>query len=377
MPLAALLWGLQFAFLSPALALILVSLYSATPSEVGLVLAIYNTAGFIAALVVPAYADRRRDYLRPLLVCGALTIALAAALAAVTGLPLATVALVVLGAPAGVGSSLLFAHLRHSGASAAQVVNTRAVFSFAWVAGPPVATALMGWLGDASVLAAIAVVAAANVATTLAMLAQSRKPEADEPAPTRATPTTRAMSRPRVAVVFAAFVLAQAANAAAVAVMALFVTRHLGLPVIWAGIALGLAAGLEIPALMLLGRLSATRSLLVLLLVGLAAGAVHYVGMVFVSGPVWLLVLQVPNAVFFAAIAGIGLTLFQEIIPAPGLATGLNANTRRIGTILAGPLVALADGPWGYPGVFVACAAFTVVAAVATWAAGRPASAPA
>ncbi len=36
-PSAALLWGLQFAFLSPTLALILVTLFDATAGEVGLI----------------------------------------------------------------------------------------------------------------------------------------------------------------------------------------------------------------------------------------------------------------------------------------------------------------------------------------------------
>ena len=40
-PSSALLWGLQLAFLSPALALILVNLYGATTAEVGWVLGIY------------------------------------------------------------------------------------------------------------------------------------------------------------------------------------------------------------------------------------------------------------------------------------------------------------------------------------------------
>jgi hypothetical protein len=41
------------------------------------------------------------------------------------------IGLVVLGGPAGVGSSLLFAHLRHSGTTPSEVVNTRAIVSFA------------------------------------------------------------------------------------------------------------------------------------------------------------------------------------------------------------------------------------------------------
>ena len=77
MPSSALLWGLQLAFLSPALALILTDLYGATASEVGWVLAVYNASGFVASLLMPAYADKKHDYLGPMLVCGALTVLLA------------------------------------------------------------------------------------------------------------------------------------------------------------------------------------------------------------------------------------------------------------------------------------------------------------
>ena len=53
-PSVALLWGLQVAFLNPVLALLLVSLYQATPGQVGTVLALYNASGFVAAVVVPS-----------------------------------------------------------------------------------------------------------------------------------------------------------------------------------------------------------------------------------------------------------------------------------------------------------------------------------
>src|SRR5215210_6570636 len=95
-PSSALLWGLQLAFLSPALALILVNLYGATTAEVGWVLAIYNASGFVASLLLPAYADKKHDYLGPMLVCGALTVLLAVVLALATTLPIATIALVVI-----------------------------------------------------------------------------------------------------------------------------------------------------------------------------------------------------------------------------------------------------------------------------------------
>jgi MFS transporter, SET family, sugar efflux transporter len=57
------------------------------------------------------------------------------------------------------------------------------------------------------------------------------------------------MSRAGIAVIIAAFIALQAANSSAVSIMSLFVTETLGLDVVWAGVALGVAAGLEIPAL--------------------------------------------------------------------------------------------------------------------------------
>jgi MFS transporter, SET family, sugar efflux transporter len=161
-PSAALLWGLQFAFLNPALALLLVALFDATAAEVGWVLAVYNGSGFVASLVLPAYADRKGNYLWPLLACGLLTLALAVLLYVTTSFPIAVIGLLVLGGPAGVGSSLLFAHLKYSGASPSEVANTRAIVSVAWVAGPPLATFIIGTFGDRAVLLAIAAVAVLN-----------------------------------------------------------------------------------------------------------------------------------------------------------------------------------------------------------------------
>ena len=141
---SALLWGVQFAFLNPAIGIILVTLYDATPGQVGLALAAYNVSGFVSTLVVPTRADRSGDYLRPLLWCGVFTVLLVTALALSSTLPAAVIALVSLGGPAGVGIGLIFAHQRSTGASVQDVMRTRAVFSLAWVAGPPLAAFLMG-----------------------------------------------------------------------------------------------------------------------------------------------------------------------------------------------------------------------------------------
>ncbi len=188
-PSAALLWGLQFAFLNPALALLLVALFDATAAEVGWVLAVYNASGFVASLVLPTYADRKGNYLWPMLACGVLTLALAVLLFFTTSLPIAVIGLLVLGGPAGVGSSLLFAYLKYSGARPSDVVNTRAIVSVAWVAGPPLATLIIGTFGNRAVLLAIAAVAVLNIATTAAMIAVRSAARAKPGEPTKAAET--------------------------------------------------------------------------------------------------------------------------------------------------------------------------------------------
>ncbi|UKA57160.1 MFS transporter [Arthrobacter sp. FW306-2-2C-D06B] len=372
-PSAALLWGLQFAFLNPALALLLVALFDATPAEVGWVLAVYNASGFVASLVVPAYADRANDYLRPMLACGVLTLALSALLAVSTSLPIAVVGLIVLGGPAGVGSSLLFAHLRHSGAGASDVVNTRAIVSFAWVAGPPLATFIMGALGNRAILLALGAVAVLNVATTAAMISRRRAGAVEDGPKAHGEEDGHPFSKTGVAAVVLGFIALQATNSAAVSIMGLFVTQGLGVDIIWAGIALGVSAALEIPALFLIGRLSRRYSSRALIASGCTAGIAYYAAMAFVSNPATLIALQVLNAWFFGIVAGVGLTLFQRLIPRPGLASGLYTNTRRVGAIVSGPIIAWGSTTaFGYQGVFAACAVLTVLALLVIGLAGRP-----
>ncbi|HIY25368.1 MAG TPA: MFS transporter [Candidatus Brachybacterium merdigallinarum] len=361
-PSAALMWGLHSSLLSPALALILATLYEASTSDIGWSLAIYNAGGFIASIVLPAWTDRRRTYLPMLMASAVLTIALAAALAAVSTLSLATVALVVLGGPAGLGTTMLFAHLRDAGSSTSTIVDTRAIISAAWMGGPPLATAIIGWSGARGILLALAVIAVVNIALTAVMMRQTRPVTAEVQEPARSPHALPPGSRTAIVVIIGAFVLFQATNATAMTFMALYVTETVGLAVLWAGIVLGVAAALEVPALMIIGRLGDRVSHLTLVAVGAVLSAVYYAGLVVVTEPVLLLALQIPNALGFAAISGIGLALFQDLIPGAGMSTGLFMNARRVGAVLSGPIIAAGALPLlGQRGIFAICAVLTVI----------------
>lgn len=364
------LWGLQFSFLAPALTLLLVTLYGVPMAEVGWVIVAYQIAGFLAQLAIPAWADRRGDYLLPMLLAGLSTIALTIALWLATSLSLALAALIVFGAPAGAGSSMLFAELKHQGATLPEVTQVRAVFSFAWMVGPPVATLVIGSFGPRWLLVAIALVAACNLALTLAMM--RRRTRAASPEPVLQKPSGAAPRRLPVGLALLALSLTGASNTTAVAVITLFVTDHLHAAPLWAGLALGLCATLEIPVLVASGRIGMDRSKFAMVTVGALLALVYYLGVIATNAPWMLLLLQVPNAVFIALSEGMGLAWVQEIVEAPGMGSGLFMNTRRIGAIGSGAVIALgSSGSAGIAGVFVVCAVLAAASLVLLLVAGR------
>ena len=152
--------------------------------------------------------------------------------------------------------------------------------------------------------------------------------------------------------------------------MSVFFARDMGVDVTWAGVALGVAAALEIPALLAIARLNRRVASLHLIAAGCLVGTAYYATMTFVTGAVALIAVQALNAWFAAVVAGVGLTLFQDVIRRPGLYT----NTRRVGAIVSGPIIGFGSATaLGYGGAFAVCAALTVGALAAIVVAGRTA----
>jgi len=231
-----------------------------------------------------------------------------------------------------------------------------------------VATFIMGWFGNRAMLLAIAAVAVINIATAAMMIKARNTGGAAAAAGSRQVPQASTAEEPsvgrlRVVLIVAAFILLQATNATAMTIMTVYVTETLKMDLMWAGIALGVAAALEVPALLLVGRLAGRFSQLGLLAASCVAGIGYYLGLSVTTSPVLLLVLQLLNAWSFAGIAGVGLPLFQQMIPKPGLSTGLYMNTRRIGAIVSGPIIAAGSlTTIGQRGIFLTSAALTLLA---------------
>lgn len=64
-----------------------------------------------------------------------------------------------------------------------------------------------------------------------------------------------------------------------------------------------------------------------------------------------LVAAQVLNAWFFASLEGVGLNLFQQVIAWSGIASSFFTNTMQLGSVAAGPVIAVAGtSALGYRG---------------------------
>jgi SET family sugar efflux transporter-like MFS transporter len=219
----------------------------------------------------------------------------------------------------------------------------RTLFSVAWVAGPPVASALLATGGFTLTYSVTSIVYAAVAAVVVVAFRQrtplvaEEQPDAGGPEPGHDAP------RRIIWLSLAAFVLTWAAVNLAFQALPLLVTRELGRGVENAGLLLGLCAGLEIPLMLGLGLLS-TRVPLRWILVACVACEIGYSTLVTFTSDLWPLVAgQLLHATAIAALGGPGITYIQDLLPRHrGRASTLYTNTYSAGALLAGPIVGAA-----------------------------------
>jgi SET family sugar efflux transporter-like MFS transporter len=251
------------------------------------------------------------------------------------------------------------------------VAALRMLFAVSWVAGPPLGAVLIrlaGYTGLFAVVACAYGVAALVAVPSLGSLA--------EPELSRDESRQRS-ARPRIALAGAAFIALQTANALGVLALPLLLTRSLGAGTGSVGLIFGFAAALEIPLMLAFGVLATRIAKRWLVLMGAVAGAAYY-AVIASSGVVWEVVAaQFLGAVFVAATMAVGISFFQELVPGrAGFATSMYSNTSKVSSMLAGPLIGLAQ-QFGYRAVFVAGAVLCGAGAVLLAATGSGPEAPA
>lgn len=111
--------------------------------------------------------------------------------------------------------------------------------------------------------------------------------------------------------------------------------------------------GIEIPVMLIAGFLVPYLGKRNLFFIAITSGFIFYIGMIFCTGKVALLALQLFNAVFIGIVANIGIIYFQDLLPTRmGVASTLFNNGIIFSVILAGMLQGFVSQAYGHEVIY-------------------------
>jgi len=353
--IVAFMMGIAGALQAPTLSLFLSREVGAEPFWVGLFYTVNAIAGILVSLWLAKRSDSQGDRRRLIMFCCVMAVGNALLFAFNRHYLTLITCGVLLASLANTAMPQLFALAReYADSSAREVVMfssvMRAQLSLAWVIGPPLAFMLAlnyGFTAMFSIAAGIFIISFALIALILPSVAR-----VEQPADVAVTQIS-GWRDGNVRKLFIASTLMWTCNTMYIIDMPLWISGDLGLPDRLAGILMGTAAGLEIPAMILAGyyvkRIGKRR----MMTLAVAAGVLFYSGLLFFHSEQALLFLQLFNAVFIGIVAGIGMLWFQDLMPGrAGSATTLFTNSISTGVILAGVIQGALAQSYGHGAVY-------------------------
>jgi SET family sugar efflux transporter-like MFS transporter len=376
--LIAFLSGIAGALLAPTLSLFLTTEVKVRPLWVGLFYTVNAIVGIAVSFLLAKRSDTRGDRRKLILLCCLMAVGNCLLFAFNRDYLTLITAGVLLSAIANTAMPQIFALAReYADSSAREVVMfssvMRAQLSLAWVIGPPLSFTLAlnyGFTVMFMIAAATFAICALLVWFTLPSVPRAEQSSTALNATASAPIAPVSAWRNRdVRRLFIASMLMWTCNTMYIIDMPLYITADLGLPENLAGLLMGTAAGLEIPAMLLAGYYVKRFGKRNMMLFAVVAGILFYAGLVVFKFKLALMVLQLFNAIFIGIIAGIGMLYFQDLMPGrPGAATTLFTNSISTGVILAGVLQgALVENLGHYAVYWLA----TLLAVVALWMSAR------
>ncbi|MDB2181388.1 sugar efflux transporter [Citrobacter farmeri] len=367
--LVAFMMGVAGALQAPTLSLFLSREVGAQPFWVGLFYTVNAIAGIGVSLALAKRSDSQGDRRKLILFCCLMAVGNALLFAFNRHYLTLITCGVLLASLANTAMPQLFALAReYADSSAREVVMfssvMRAQLSLAWVIGPPLAFMLAlnyGFTVMFSIAATIFALSFILIAFMLPSVARVEQP-ADVP-----VSQAGGWQDKNVRMLFIASTLMWTCNTMYIIDMPLWISAELGLPDKLAGILMGTAAGLEIPAMILAGFYVKRFGKRRMMVTAVAAGVLFYLGLIFFHSRQALLILQLFNAVFIGIIAGIGMLWFQDLMPGrAGSATTLFTNSISTGVILAGVIQGAVAQSYGHFAVYWVIAAISLVTLVMT-----------
>ncbi|ELD6284926.1 MFS transporter [Salmonella enterica] len=367
--LVAFMMGVAGALQAPTLSLFLSREVGAKPFWVGLFYTVNAIAGIGVSLALAKRSDSRGDRRKLIMFCCLMAIGNALLFAFNRHYLTLITCGVLLASLANTAMPQLFALAReYADSSAREVVMfssvMRAQLSLAWVIGPPLAFMLALNYGFTVMFSIAAVIFAVSLVLIALMLPSVARVEQPVDAPLA---QINGWQDRNVRMLFIASTLMWTCNTMYIIDMPLWISVELGLSDKLAGVLMGTAAGLEIPAMILAGFYVKRFGKRRMMIAAVAAGVLFYVGLLFFHSRTALLLLQLFNAVFIGIVAGIGMLWFQDLMPGrAGAATTLFTNSISTGVVLAGVIQGAVAQSFGHFAVYWVIAAISVVTLVMT-----------
>lgn len=332
--------GIAGALQIPTLSLFLTSEVRVSSLWVGFFYAVNAGVGIIVSFLLAKKSDRQRDRRHLIFICYLLAAGNCLLFAFNRNYLTLITAGVLLTAIANTAIPQLFALAREYGERSSQNVAMfsaimRAQLSLAWVFGPPLAFMLVVNYGFTAMF-----IFAAGIFLLVTLLAWWILPEVARPVVgDEVAIRQKTVFDKDISLLFFASVLMWTCSAMYLIDVPLYITAELGLPQSLTGWMMGIAAAIEIPIMILVGRYVNRVGKRLMMAGAMVAGILFYAGMLWFTSTTGLLALQLFNAIFIGIIATVGMLYFQDLMPErAGMATTLFTNSISTGVILAGIL---------------------------------------
>lgn len=362
------LTGLAIAFLVPVLSLFLSDELHVRPLLVGAFFTVNAVMGIIIGQVLAKYSDNLNNRKPLIMICGIAGI-LGSLLYAFDRHFGVLISLgIVLMSLCGSMTPQLYALAReYTDAENKQAITfstvMRAQFSLAWVIGPPLAFFIVAHFDFTRLFTGVAVLYLLCVLIIVRYL-----PVIPRQIVTTDKSAGSIWQNQRLCLLFLSSFLLWTCNSMYLITMPLYISKVLHWQQGLAGWLMGLAAGLEIPVMLLAGRYSLRIGNRRLMLISGVSAVVFYVVLLLSQQPLILFLAQIPNALFIGILAGIGMTCFQDLLPGyAGQASTLFSNSIRCGGIVAGMLAGTITEWFRFDGVFLCALGLSACALLALW----------
>lgn len=247
----------------------------------------------------------------------------------------------------------------------------RAQIAFAWVAGPPAGFLLATHFGfdvGYGIAALLYILLAIATFQLLPRLPAKPKKLNESGEQVAVAPLSPAIKYSLI-ICALGFSLLWGANNAYLISLPIHLKDNLNLDAQWMGWVMGTTAALEVPFMLLAGHYASRFRLITLIRCAGIAALILYVGVYFADQLWHLFALQICNAIFIGVLAGLGVSVIQDLMPGrSGAASGLYTNTTHIGNLLSSLMVGVVADYFGYHQVFLANILLVIVA---IWAFGK------